>query len=78
MNPKANVAIQTLHGVFVQSLFSGDGERAFCQFANLPDIRMELPDDGVYLKGPQEIKDYLVSLAGFTDLGDIAHPGHLR
>lgn len=61
MNPKANVAIQTLHGVFVQSLFSGDGERAFCQFANLPDIRMELPDDGVYLKGPQEIRDYLVA-----------------
>lgn len=59
MNSKANVAIQTLHGVFVQSLFFGDGARAFRLFANRPDISLELPDDGISLHGPGEVKSYL-------------------
>lgn len=61
MNSKANVAIQTLHGIFVQSLFIGDGERAASLFADRPDVRMELPDDGLYLQGPQEIRTYLAA-----------------
>lgn len=61
MNSKANVAIQTLHGVFVQSLFTGDGKRAFQQFADRTDIMLELPDDGVSLRGPEEVERYLLN-----------------